>query len=108
MGWQSITSLDVAKQRVGGDNPVAYRLAISRQKMFDEAWESLEKAAKRMKKYADQQRRSLEFHVGDKVLLKPTPRILKKISNMTRQRGLIPKFEGPFEVIKRWVNSLIC
>ena len=26
MGWQSITSLDVAKQRVGGDNPVAYRL----------------------------------------------------------------------------------
>ena len=43
----------------------------------------------------------MEFHVRDKVLLKLTPRILKKISNMTRQRGLIPKFEGPFEVIKK-------
>ena len=37
----------------------------------------------------------------DKVLLKLTPQILKKVSSKTRQRGLIPKFEGPFEVIKK-------
>ena len=30
MGWQPRTPLDVAKQRVGGDNPAAHRLAISR------------------------------------------------------------------------------
>ena len=30
MGWQPRTSLDVAKQRVRGDSPVAPRLAISR------------------------------------------------------------------------------
>ena len=30
-----------------------------------------------------------------------TPQIWKKISNKTRQRGLIPKYDGPFEVIKR-------
>ena len=69
--------------------------------MFDEARESLEKATRRMKKYADQHRRALEFHIGDKVLLKLTPQILKKVSSKTRHRGMIPKFEGPFEVIKK-------
>ena len=69
--------------------------------MFDEAGESLEKPAKRMKKYADQHRRALEFQVGDKVLLKLTSQILKKVSSKTRQRWLIPKFEGPFKVIKK-------
>ena len=34
-------------------------------------------------------------------MLKLTPQILKKFSSKTRQRGLIPKFEGPFEVIKK-------
>ena len=91
----------MAKQRVGGDNPTAHRLAISPQEMFDKARECLEKAARRMKKYADQHRRALEFQIGDKVLLKLTPQILKKFINKTRQRGLIPKFEGPFEVIKK-------
>ncbi|RVW83921.1 hypothetical protein CK203_042072 [Vitis vinifera] len=37
----------------------------------------------------------------DKVLLKLTHRIWKKISSKTRQRGLIPKYDEPFEVIKR-------
>ena len=101
MGWQPRTPLDVANQRVGGDSPATHRLAISRQEMFDEARESLEKAARRMKKYADQHRRALEFQIGDKVLLKLTPQILKKVSSKTRHRGLIPKFEGPFEVIKK-------
>ena len=96
MGWQPRTPLDVAKQRVGGDSLATHRLAISQQEMFDEARESLENAARRMKKYADQHRRVLEFQIGDKVLLKHTPQILKKVSNKTRQRGLIPKFEGPF------------
>ena len=35
------------------------------------------------------------------VLLKLTPQIWKRISSKTRQRGLIPKYDGPFEVIKR-------
>ena len=85
MGWQSRTPLDVAKQHVRGDSPVAHRLEISRQEMFDEAQESHEKAARRMKKYADQHQRALEFHIGDKVLLKLTPQILKKVSIKTWQ-----------------------
>ena len=71
--------------------------------MFDEALDSLEKAARRMKKYMDCDRRSLEFQVGDKVLLKLTPQIWKKISSKTRQKGLIPKNDESFEVIK-WVG----
>ena len=52
--------------------------------MFDEARESLEKAGMRMKKYEDQHRQSLEFQVEDKVLLKLTPQIFKKISSKTQ------------------------
>ena len=33
--------------------------------------------------------------------MKLTPQIWKKISSKTRQKGLIPKYDGPFEVIKR-------
>ena len=51
--------------------------------MLDEAHESLEKASRRMKKYADKGRRPLEFYIGDKVFLKLTPHIWKKISNKT-------------------------
>ena len=67
--------LEVAKQKIGGNSPTTYKLAWSRQEMFDEALDSLEKAARRMKKYADRDRRPLEFQVGDKVLLKWTPQI---------------------------------
>ena len=83
MGWQLRTPLDVAKQRVGGDTLAAHRLAISQQEMFNEARESLEKAAKRMKMYTNQHRWLLEFQIGDKVLLKLTPHILKKFSSET-------------------------
>ena len=33
--------------------------------------------------------------------MKLTHKIWKKISSKTRQRSLIPKYDGPFEVIKR-------
>jgi hypothetical protein len=51
-----------------------------------------------MKKYADLKRKPLEFDVGDKVLLKLTPQIWKKITGRLAQRGLIPRYDGPFEV----------
>lgn len=73
--------------------------------MFDETQDSLKKVARRMKKYAYRDRRPLEFQVRDKVLLKLIPHIWKKISSKTRQRGLIPKYDGPFKVIK-WVGRV--
>ncbi|XP_069154704.1 uncharacterized protein [Solanum lycopersicum] len=54
-----------------------------------------------MKKYDDQHRCSVEFNVGDKVLMKLTPQIWKQIVSKTRHRFLIPKYDSPFEVVKR-------
>ena len=54
-----------------------------------------------MKKYADKGRRPFEFQVGDKVLLKLTPQIWRKFRNEQIHRGLIPKYDGLFEIVKR-------
>ena len=35
------------------------------------------------------------------MLLKLTPQIYKKISAKTTHRGLIPKYDGPFEIVKK-------
>ncbi|XP_070015894.1 uncharacterized protein [Nicotiana sylvestris] len=51
-----------------------------------------------MKKYADKHRRPLEFRVGEKVLLKLTPQIWKKIDSRVRHRALVSRYDGPFEV----------
>jgi hypothetical protein len=54
-----------------------------------------------MLKYANQKRRLLEFNMGDKVLLKLTLQIWKKIMGMTQHRGLVPRYDGPFKIIKK-------
>ena len=69
--------------------------------MLSEAQDSLRKAQRRMKKYADQHRCSVEFNVGDKVLLKLTPQIWKQIVTKNRNRCSNPKYDGPFEWAKR-------
>ena len=73
IGVQLRMPLEVAKQKVRGNSPAIFKLAWSQQEMFDEAQDSLEKATRRMKKYADHDQWPLEFQVGDKVLLKLTP-----------------------------------
>ncbi|KAG8368002.1 hypothetical protein BUALT_Bualt16G0131300 [Buddleja alternifolia] len=45
--------------------------------------------------------RDVEFSVGENVLLKLTSQIWKKISSKTVHRGLIPKYDGPFEILKK-------
>ena len=45
-------------------SPAAYRFEKSRQDSLNEARDSLEKASRRMKKYADKGRRPLEFEEG--------------------------------------------
>ena len=62
-----------------GVSPAAYKFAKSRQDLPNEAQDSLEKGSRCMKKYADKGRRPLEFEEGEKVLLKLTPQIWKKI-----------------------------
>ncbi|KAL9683738.1 hypothetical protein QQ045_021163 [Rhodiola kirilowii] len=52
-----------------------------------------------MKKWADKKRRDIEFKEGDLVLVKLLPQQFKAFRKV--HKGLIRKYEGPFEVIKR-------
>ena len=82
----------------------AYQLALNQQDMFEKAKDSLAKATRRMKKYADQGRRPLEFRVGDRVRLKLTPQVWKKLHRKDVHKGLISRYDGPFEVIQKVGN----
>ncbi|KAL3501242.1 hypothetical protein ACH5RR_035691 [Cinchona calisaya] len=96
MGQQPLTPSTVVAGQKGG-NPAAYELAKTWQEEADLARASLQKAAKKMKKWADEKRRFLEFEEGDLVLV--------KIHSILRYRkvhkGLFRRYEGPFKVLRR-------
>ncbi|KAL6138560.1 hypothetical protein ACLB2K_063841 [Fragaria x ananassa] len=52
-----------------------------------------------MKKWADKKRRHVDFKEGDLVLVKLLPQQFKSFRK--GHKGLVRKYEGPFEVIKR-------
>nr|GEV06870.1 putative reverse transcriptase domain-containing protein [Tanacetum cinerariifolium] len=51
------------------------------------------------KSYVDNQRKPLEFSVGDKVLLKVSPR--KDVVRFGKRSKLSPRYVGPFEIVER-------
>ncbi|XP_074270862.1 uncharacterized protein LOC141594769 [Silene latifolia] len=59
----------------------------------------LEKASRRMKKWADQNRRPREFKVGDMVMVKLNKEQMRFLRG--RDKRLVRKYEGPIQVIKR-------
>ena len=97
-GYQPLTPQEVAQQSRGIKCPAAYRFARGRQELYEDAVDSLAKATRRMKKYADLRRRPLSFSVGDQVMLKLTPQIWKKIRSTEVHRALVQWYDGPFEV----------
>ncbi|XP_044481390.1 uncharacterized protein LOC123207965 [Mangifera indica] len=101
LGQQPMTPLEVAKQKTQGECPAAYRFAREKTELIEEAMDSLSKAQRRMKKYADKHRRSVEFQEGDMVLLKLTPQMWKKITDRRYHKGLVQRYDGPFQIIKR-------
>ena len=56
-------------------------------------------AQDRQKKYADQNRRNMEFEPGEKVLLKVSP--WKGLSRFGKKGKLSPRYIGPFEILKK-------
>jgi hypothetical protein len=90
-GQQPIAPHEIAAQKTGGKCPAAYRFIRERQELMQQAKDSLAKAQRRMKKYADAKRRSLEFSVGDKVMLKLPTKVLRKFRMGVIHKGLIPK-----------------
>nr|GFC50656.1 reverse transcriptase domain-containing protein [Tanacetum cinerariifolium] len=61
--------------------------------------ERLKVARDRQKSYADKRRKPLEFSVGDKVLLKESPR--KGVVRFDKRNKLSPRYVGPFEIVER-------
>lgn len=88
-------------QRMGGKCPAVYHFVRAKQELIDEARDSLEKGQRRMKKYVDRGKRHVEFNIVDQVLLKLTPQIWKKISSKAVHHGLVHKYDGPFEILKK-------
>ena len=106
IGFQPHTPLDmlVFEQPRRSVSLVAYKCAKTQQNLLYEARDSLGKPSRRIKKYANKGRRPLEFEEEEKVLLKLTPQIWKKIRNKQFQSDLIPKYDGLFEIVKRIGN----
>ncbi|GJV24479.1 putative reverse transcriptase domain-containing protein [Tanacetum coccineum] len=61
--------------------------------------ERLKSARDCPKSYADNRRKPLEFSVGDKVLLKVSPR--KGVVRFGKKSKLSPRYVGPFEIVER-------
>ncbi|GKD28386.1 reverse transcriptase [Tanacetum coccineum] len=77
-----------------------FELVTGRQPLTPNALAaSYEGAAKKMKKWADEKRRHVEFEVGDQVVVKLLPQQIKSLRKV--HKGLIRRYEGPFPVIGR-------
>jgi hypothetical protein len=100
-GQQPLAPHEIAAQKIGGKCPAAYRFARERQELLQQANNSLARVHQRMKKFADAKRWPLEFSVGDKVILKLPTKVLMKFRRGVIHKGLISKYDGPFEVVKR-------
>ncbi|KAA0053382.1 reverse transcriptase [Cucumis melo var. makuwa] len=82
-----------------GKNPQALNFTKKWKQTNNIARAYLEKASKRMKKWADKKRRPLEFRAGDQVLIKLRP---EQVGFRGRKdQRLIRKYEGPVEVLKK-------
>ncbi|GKC09182.1 putative retrotransposon gag domain, aspartic peptidase domain protein [Tanacetum coccineum] len=82
-----------------GGSLAAYKTIKEWHEQADLAQASLDKAAKKMKKWADEKRRHVEFKVGDQVMVKLLPQQFKSLRKV--HKGLIRRYKGPFPVIGR-------
>ncbi|KAK3028694.1 hypothetical protein RJ639_038073 [Escallonia herrerae] len=82
-----------------GKSPRAISFSEEWRQNIDLTHSYLEKAARRMKKHADKNRRSQEFNVGDKVMVKLLPQDRKFLRG--RDSRLLQKYEGPLTIVKK-------
>lgn len=82
-----------------GKSPAAYPFAKGWQEKADLARSYLDKAAKRMKKWADKKRRPVDYQVGDLVLVKLLPQQFQSLRKV--HKGLVRSYEGPFQIVKK-------
>ncbi|KAG8377434.1 hypothetical protein BUALT_Bualt08G0032500 [Buddleja alternifolia] len=98
-GQQPLTPHTLAISFDSARCPGAAKMAKSWAEQSDLAKSFLEKARRKMKKWADPKRRHLEFNTGDKVLIKLIPQQFKAFLGM--HKGLVRKYEGPYPVVAK-------
>ncbi|XP_070024824.1 uncharacterized protein [Nicotiana sylvestris] len=72
------------------------------EEQLDTAKSYLDKAAQKMKKFADHKRRPIDYRIGDMVMVKFNPRLFKALRGM--HQNLIRKYEGPFKIVSKVVK----
>ncbi|KAM1160926.1 hypothetical protein TB2_000069 [Malus domestica] len=82
-----------------GNSPAAFKTAKEWQLAHELARAYLEKALKKMKKWADRKRRNVEFQTGDQVFVKLNASQHKSTRGL--HKSLLRKYEGPFPIIKK-------
>ncbi|KAK3025852.1 hypothetical protein RJ639_041300 [Escallonia herrerae] len=82
-----------------GKSPRAISFSEEWRQNIDLAHSYLEKTVRRMKKHADKNRRSQEFNVGNKVMVKLMPQDRKFLRG--RDSCLLQKYEGPLTIVKK-------
>lgn len=96
MGQQPHTPSTLATS-YSGPSPAAYKFARDWEEQNDLARLYLAKAARRMKKWADEKRRPVHFQIGDQVLVK----LYLVLRHKNLHKGLVRRYEGPYRVIKK-------
>ncbi|KAK2998119.1 hypothetical protein RJ639_025354, partial [Escallonia herrerae] len=82
-----------------GKSPLAVQVARSWNEQADVERSYLDKAGRKMKKWADKRRRQKEYNLGDMVMLKLLPQQFKSFRKV--HKGLIRKYEGPFPIVAK-------
>ncbi|KAJ4971910.1 hypothetical protein NE237_005009 [Protea cynaroides] len=82
-----------------GRSPSAFKAAKEWHEKMDVAKSYLDKATKKMKKWADKDRRPEHFMVGDLVLVKLVSQQFKSLRSV--HKGLVRRYEGPFEIVRK-------
>lgn len=97
-GQQPLTPLTL-EMGYSGSSPTAFKTVMSWHEQAETAKSYLNKAAKKMKKWADVKRKPLEFNVGDLVMVKIITQRLKATRPL--HQGLVRRYEGPFTILKK-------
>ena len=80
-----------------GRSPTAFKFAKGWHKQDDIARLYLDKATKKMKKWADKKWHHTKYKVGDMVLVKLIPQQFKSLRSV--HKGLMRRYEGPFPIL---------
>ena len=101
MGFQPMTPNAIAST-YGGKSPAAHKLAHEWHEEAEITRAYLNKAARKMKKWADTRTRHAEYKESDQVMIKLLPQQFKTLRKV--HKGLVRRYEGPFRVVRRVGN----